>query len=591
MFRVIQSKLERLSNWKWALAISGVAFIFGYLEKGQDNNYINGDGLGYYAYLPAVFIYHDLSFNFIESYEKKHYFPGQHADFRMETPDGKVNRYYVGTAFLQLPFFLITHSTCLITGQEADGYSHIYQYTVLFAGCFYLFVGIWALMLILSFYTSQILSKLVPLIFLLATNLIFYTIYNPDFSHIYSFAIVNLFILTALQFFSKPSSGKLLLLFAWIAIIVLIRPINGLIVLLLPFFAGSWKSFLNGVYFSFKNYRFLIIGLVISIAIIFVQLSIYYFQTGHFWVYSYGKYGFNFRDPHFIDILFSYRKGLFLYSPVLFFSLGGFYFLFRSSIYKALILLLFLCLLVYILSSWDFWTYGMTYGQRPFIEYYALFSILLGLLLQQMNSLFKKTAVSVILILLIVLNLIQMSQHRHYILHWDEMNKEKYWKVFLRTDPIYYGYLWGPIQPFSDSTEGYTPVKAVTEKSGSSRLISGKHKLLPSSSLPTINFLPNVKNDSLNIVLVFKVLPQKDILKKNVIHIDIHRKVLHEIEGYSFEITPRNIEPLQWNKVRKCVKLPKKSTDEIFTIDISNPGKYAFEIDSIQIFEKNIQKK
>ena len=46
---------------------------------------IASDGKGYYAYLPAIFIYHDLGFNFIDEYEEK-YFPGQEPVlFYMET--------------------------------------------------------------------------------------------------------------------------------------------------------------------------------------------------------------------------------------------------------------------------------------------------------------------------------------------------------------------------------------------------------------------------------------------------------------------------------------------------------------------------
>ena len=37
-------------------------------EKSWDR-VINSDGKGYYAYLPALFIYHDLQFSFVEQYE------------------------------------------------------------------------------------------------------------------------------------------------------------------------------------------------------------------------------------------------------------------------------------------------------------------------------------------------------------------------------------------------------------------------------------------------------------------------------------------------------------------------------------------
>ena len=35
---------------------------------------INGDGKGYYAYLPAIFIYKDLQFNFQEKIDYQYYF-------------------------------------------------------------------------------------------------------------------------------------------------------------------------------------------------------------------------------------------------------------------------------------------------------------------------------------------------------------------------------------------------------------------------------------------------------------------------------------------------------------------------------------
>jgi len=39
-------------------------------------------------------------------------------------------------------------------------------------------------------------------------------------------------------------------------------------------------------------------------------------------------------------------------------------------------------------------------------------------------------------------NTIQLFQYTHYILHWDSMSKDNFWKVFLRTGPEYEGYLW-----------------------------------------------------------------------------------------------------------------------------------------------------
>jgi hypothetical protein len=54
-----------------------------------------------------------------------------------------------------------------------------------------------------------------------------------------------------------------------------------------------------------------------------LQSIIYYLQSGYFFVYSYGREGFNFLDSHMIDILYSYKKGLFVYTPVTLIAMYG----------------------------------------------------------------------------------------------------------------------------------------------------------------------------------------------------------------------------------------------------------------------------
>ncbi|NOX46022.1 MAG: hypothetical protein GXO89_03475, partial [Chlorobi bacterium] len=90
---------------------------------------INSDGKGYYAYLPAIFIYHDLDYKFIESYEDR-YYPADKSvfkEFRMPYKGETVNKYFPGFSFLWLPFFLLAHVLSLVLGFPADGYSIIYQ--------------------------------------------------------------------------------------------------------------------------------------------------------------------------------------------------------------------------------------------------------------------------------------------------------------------------------------------------------------------------------------------------------------------------------------------------------------------------------
>jgi hypothetical protein len=44
--------------------------------------------------------------------------------------------------------------------------------------------------------------------------------------------------------------------------------------------------------------------------------------------------------------------------------------------------------------------------------------------------------------LTIPINIIQSYQYKEYILHWIDMDKEKYWKVFLKTEDRFKGILW-----------------------------------------------------------------------------------------------------------------------------------------------------
>lgn len=577
MRKLIQIFLRRTGLWGIPLILASGCFFYGVWEKGWDHTFINGDGKGYYAHLPAVFIYHDLSFGFIEAYEKEHYQPGQLCDFRQPVEGGTVNRYYVGTAVAQLPFFLVTHIVCKSFGLDADGYSRPYQYTILFAASFYLFVGLWALSSLLNFFFRE-RARIIALISItLATPLLFYTIYNPDFSHIYSFAFITLFVKYAIVFFIRPSSKSLMLLSLLLGMIALIRPVNLIIVGILPFMAANLNDLTFKIQYVLRNYLSLIAGIAIFTAIICIQLIIYYFQTGNFLVYSYGDAGFNFLNPEFLNFLFSFRKGAFLYTPLLFISLAGFIFLFRHNKYKFLTLFLFLVFVIYILSSWSVWTYGMTYGQRPLIEYYFVFALLIGYFVQfPANKTVKVAAISLVF-LTIPHNLMQMSQHRHYILHWDEMDKEKYLKVFFRTDPVYYGYLWNPILPVKEDTTGYSPIYVSQSDSG--------FLLKPGSSIVPLTFQAN-GTDSVDIVLVLSVFPEHDALKKNKLHVMVRRKIQFNKEGHDFELTLRNLEALKWNEVTKQIKLPTFSSGEEFTVTVANYGKYNFRIEKVRVLRK-----
>ncbi len=414
---------------------------------GYNNKFILGDGKAYYSYLTATIIYQDFQLNFIEDYESK-YYNGNNGDFRRDIGNGKkVIPTYMGVAILWLPFFLIAHCLSLISNFPADGYSLLYQFSLPVAAAFYLFFGLKALRKLLqSFNITNKTIAFILVIFVFATPLYHLTVNDASFTHVYSFSLIAGFLFVVRRLVKSYHPKYIYAAFVLISFIALIRPVNLLIIASLPFLAGNRTTLKKRIIDIFHDYKTLIFSSIAALAIVSIQLIYYYLQVGEFIVYSYGDKTFNFADPHMFDILFSYKKGFFVYTPIAFFALLGFIKLFRENVFQAISLLLFFVLVVYVLSSWWAWWYGMSFGNRAFIEYLPYFAILLGLAFQLKLFPCFKCLLIFISFMAITLNLIQTYQYKHYILYWD-MNKEYYWRVFLHTGKRYKGMLWEENKP------------------------------------------------------------------------------------------------------------------------------------------------
>jgi len=411
------------------------------LNWGKDHwkGIIESDAKGYYAYLPAVFIYKDLNFDFFEFIEKeKYYNENLFYDYRIGTSNGKViNKYYCGTALAQLPFFIIAHFSNYFGNYEMDGYSKLYPVLISIAAIFYLLIGLFYLDSILDLYkVSETQKILVLLSAVFGTNLFYYTVGEPGMSHIYSFAFITIFIYYVKLFFLSFKNNYLIIISITLAIIILIRPINGLIVFIIPFLASNVSVMKTGLYKALGEKWQLVLSFCILMTILSVQLLYYKLATGEFLVYSYREEGFNFLEPHILEILFSYKKGLFIYTPMFFLSLTGTYYLWKSSKFEFYSIIIFLFLIVYIFSSWWMWYYGGSFSSRVFVEYIALFMILLAIALKRMQSGLLRIGYISSIVFLIFLCQLNTYQYRYNIIHWSEMTKEKYWDSYSQVERL-----------------------------------------------------------------------------------------------------------------------------------------------------------
>jgi len=407
-------------------------------SKDSWKHVIEADAKGYYAYLPATFIYRDLNFGFFKKIEeKKYYNKNTYYDYRSQSNGKTITKYYCGTAIAQAPFFLAAHSYSKISGKTADGYSRVYMVWISISALFYVLVGLIFLNSTLKFYEKkELTNSLIFVACLFGTNLFNYTVSEPGMSHVFSIAFISAFCFYSKKYFLE-NNRKLLIGIAMLAgMIILIRPVNGLILLALPFLAGSLLSFRNGLRQAFVKPVYLILGSLAALGIISIQFVIYKISTGNYFIYAYGEEGFNFLEPHFFDILFSYKKGLFLYTPLYLISFLGLFVYWKRNKFEFFSFLGFFILLTFVLSSWWMWYYGGSFSSRVFVEYLPLFMMPLSVFIQAQSGLWKKLLSNSVIVLLIVICQIQTFQYRYYEIHWSDMTKEKYWNVFLRVDRL-----------------------------------------------------------------------------------------------------------------------------------------------------------
>ena len=398
----------------------------------RENKVIVADVVSYYAYLPASFIFHDIKLVKKESFEKGIFWPEP-------LPDGnQVIKTSMGMSVLYSPFFLAAHGIAKLFGLEAYGYSPIYKIGLLASAFFYLFIGLFFLRRVLKIYFSEQITALTILTIVLGTNLLNYATYDACTSHVYNFALINVFIWYTIQWYKSRQFFNLILLGLLSGLITLVRPSN-IIVLVFFFTYGVFtkenlKQRIQLIFTKFHWFLFMALAFVL----VWVPQFIYWWKiTGHFVVNSYPDEQFFWGNPHFFDGFFSYRKGWLVYTPVMVFALAGIFLLFRKLKEFSWATLIFMSLATYIIVSWWCWWYGGSFGMRPFVDYYGLLAIPMALLFTELWNL--KKIFRVVILSLVLLSIAQnnffLEKYKRSTLHYDSTTKSSFWFKFWKLNP------------------------------------------------------------------------------------------------------------------------------------------------------------
>jgi len=250
-----------------------------------------------------------------------------------------------------------------------------------------------------------------------------------------------LFLLTALvaertdAWYRTPSAGALRTIAACVALAVVTRPVEGLLVLVPLGWGLGAGGTLASIWQRLRAHpAALVQAALIAFAISLPQLLYWKATTGQWIHFSYVDEGFRFGDPHVLDGLFSYRKGWLVYSPLVAFGFAGLAVALLRRPRPAWCggVLLYLAVDLYVVFCWHEWWYGGSFGCRAMIGALPLMALPMAHLFQLITA--RGRAAAAVLALLVLagvrLNMFQQEQYLNGIIHWDAMTRERYWEVF-----------------------------------------------------------------------------------------------------------------------------------------------------------------
>jgi hypothetical protein len=417
------SSKQKSFFWLFTVLFTVTCIYLNY-ERAKTSYMIRSDGSGYYAYLPSLFLY-DSDYLKSAKVEQKNHGTEQLAPTYLYYGKNHrvINKYYPGVSLIQLPAFGGAVLFSWLSGLPIDGYSPVFQFFFLLGSIFYTLLGVYYLLLIAN--KMKLSGVKTVLICFLTTPLFFYSIDAPSFSHHYSFTFFTIFIYHLLFQLEKPNLKRTIILALLLSVLVLIRPTNILILLVIPFLCGSWKDFMKLFRWQLQVKQLGLFSLsfftVLSLLLIISKI-----QTGSWVNWSYKGEGFDFSSPKIWQHWFSFRVGLFVHTPIFLLSLIVLWVDKSFTFFEKYSWSIFLIVVTFVLSSWWCWDYSTSFGNRPYTEFTFI------LLLPLFRSAFAgKKVISVLIVSFLVLNTIRFVQYQSGFINTTRSTASSYFTSFV----------------------------------------------------------------------------------------------------------------------------------------------------------------
>jgi hypothetical protein len=424
-----------------ALAAAVIMVVFVSIRLSYPPKYIlTYDVFGYYLYLPATFIYDDPGLKDIRWVkEMNEKFEGAPSLYQIApaSDSNYIIRFYAGIAEMYAPFFLAGHLAAHITDYPADGFSKPYQWAIILGGIFYTLAGVWFMRKILISLFSDAVAAVTLLVLFLVSNVFFFCVWGNDAPHVYIFTLYAVIIWLTAKWYENPRAWHAITLGFLIGTAVITRP-NELFIMLVPVLWGIWgiRSIHEKLILIWNRKRDILLIIAFIALAVLPQLIYWKYASGH-WIYnSYNdpQSGFDFFQPRFGYVLFGFRKGFYIYSPIMILATIGFYHLYKQKRGLFISVLVFFLANLYLISCYSSL---ISYGWRAFVQVHAVLAIPLACFID--STLRQKKAIRmaalVFIIIMLASNVFKSWQTMRKIIDGSRMTQEAYFKDFFVVDP------------------------------------------------------------------------------------------------------------------------------------------------------------
>jgi len=403
----------------------------------KERGVIHWDVISYYSYLPATFIYGDVTLEFLDNPEPGFINDNKFWPSILENGN-KLIITSMGLSVLYAPFFFMAHLLAPLFGEARDGFGSIYQLFLVLSALFYVLLGLVVLKNILLKFFRPLTIAITLLAVALGTNLFYYATFEAAMAHAYNFFLIILFLHMVIRWYEKPDVTRTALTGALFGFIALVRPTNILVLFLLVLWdVKSWNEFTARVGFFLRRFHLVLLMLALFFMVWIPQFLYWKAITGCYIFFSYAaeEGSFYFAHPHIIESLFGFKKGWFVYTPMMLLAVGGIILLRKRVPRFFLPVLIYVFAMIYVQSSWWSWWFGGGFGLRAYIDMYGILAIPFAVVVEEVQinpRRWLKNLTLSLIGLLIIFQWINTHQYRQNIIHFVGMNRSVYWNAFLK---------------------------------------------------------------------------------------------------------------------------------------------------------------